>query len=142
MKQSVAYDSLILATGGDCFIPFGETLVYPSKPNVFSIRTLDNVLCVREFVLNKKPTSCIIIGGKYILLCLPYARRRSSCFGSRFFASGNGSKNYPPCRNAASYSSQAAIRASLAVNRTFVFWYLTFKGCIKQFLQRMVYNFT
>jgi len=61
--STLSYDSLILATGGVCFVPFREDIQFPHKKNVFSVRYLENVLSVHGFITTKSPKSCVVIGG-------------------------------------------------------------------------------
>ena len=57
------YDKLILATGAKPTVP---QMTGAALDNVFSLRTVEDTLKIREFVENRKPKSVVIAGGGYI----------------------------------------------------------------------------
>ncbi len=57
------YDKLILATGAK---PTTPKMTGVELENVFSLRTVEDTLRIREFVENRQPKSVVIAGGGYI----------------------------------------------------------------------------
>ncbi len=60
---SETYDKLILATGAKPTVP---QMAGVDLENVFSLRTVEDTLRIREFVENRQPESVVIAGGGYI----------------------------------------------------------------------------
>lgn len=58
-----SYDSLILAPGARAFVPDVPGV---GLPGVFTMRTVEDALAMREFVEKKKPGRAVVVGGGFI----------------------------------------------------------------------------
>jgi len=62
-EKTVAYDTLMIATGG---IPISPPIPGIDLPNVFQVRTLTDGIKIKRHIVEHAPKKAIIVGGGYI----------------------------------------------------------------------------
>lgn len=58
-----SYDKLILSPGAKAALPQVSGL---DTPNIFTVRTVEDALSIRQFIEERKPRSAVIVGGGFI----------------------------------------------------------------------------
>lgn len=62
-ERTIAYDTLMIATGG---VPISPPVPGIDLPNVFQIRTLTDGIGIKRYILDHAPKKAIVLGGGYI----------------------------------------------------------------------------
>ncbi|MFV0401397.1 MAG: FAD-dependent oxidoreductase [Oscillospiraceae bacterium] len=58
-----SYDKLLLSTGAE---PIRPPMEGTELPEVFTLRTVPDTLAIREFIVERKPKSAVVVGGGFI----------------------------------------------------------------------------